>query len=92
MRDELDRPENWKTLGLAFILWAGHFAIVYGAELIMPGDRAVRWIALSATLAAMGAFFLIWRRLDQAGLSIARLSLGIAALAIAYQTLPALIG
>lgn len=92
MQDRLNLPQNWQTLGLSFVLWAVHFAVVYAAELIMPNNPAVRWIALAAALAAWLALFIWWRRLRERRGSISTLAMCLAALAIGYQTLPALIG
>jgi len=92
MRDELNLHSNWKIMVLAFLVWAAHFMIAYGAELIMPGNPAVRWIALGAALAACALLAQGWRRVGSDGSPVVRLALAIAALAIAFQTLPALIG
>lgn len=92
MREELNLSVNWRTLTFAFVLWAAHFVISYGAELILPNDPAVRWIALVAALAAMAAIVQCWIRLGRDGSRVVKLALAIAALAIGYQTLPALIG
>jgi hypothetical protein len=92
MREELDRPLNWRTLTVAFLIWAAHFALSYAAELILPGNPAVRWIALAAALAAFAVVALCWRRLAPHGSRVVKLALAIASMAIAYQTLPALIG
>lgn len=92
MKDRLDLPQNWRTLGLSFAIWAAHFAIVYGAELILPNNPAVGWIALAAALAAWLGLGLRWRRLGALRGRISTLAMCMAALAVGYQTLPALIG
>lgn len=92
MGERLNEPQNWRTLVLAFLLWTAHFGIVYAAELILPGDPAVGWIALVAALFAWASLALLWRNLGSGGSPVIKLGLAIAALAILYQTLPAVIG
>lgn len=92
MSDELNQRPNWQILVLAFILWAAHFLIAYGAGLIIPGSGAVGWIALIAAFGGWAALGLCWMRLGHGGGNVVRLAIGISALAISFQTLPALMG
>ena len=92
MREELNRPLNWRTLTFAFLIWAVHFAVSYAAELILPGNPAVRWIALAAALAAFAAVALCWRRLEPHGSPVLKLALAFVSMAFPYQPFPPLIG
>lgn len=94
MKGDLQHRANWGTLAFAFIVWAGHFMSVYGAVLILPGQtRAVRLVVVIATLVAGAMLAARWFALGgEKRSALAILSIAIAALAIAYQTAPGLIG
>lgn len=92
MGDDLSLRINRRTIALAFILWTGHFIIAYGAEQIGPGSMPARWIPPLAALACFAILALGWRRLGPHGSNVVRLGLAMSAMAIAFQTLPAIVG
>ncbi|MFC4254757.1 hypothetical protein GRI97_04925 [Altererythrobacter xixiisoli] len=92
MGDDLSLRINRRTIAAAFILWTAHFMIAYGAEQIAPGSMAARWIAPIAALASFAILALCWRRLGSNGSNVVRLGLAISGVAIAFQTMPAIVG
>lgn len=92
MRDDpYAEGTDWPGLSLPFVIWAAHFAILWGASSLFPGQAAARWIALIATLAMGGMLIVSWRRRDATG-RLAALAYGLAAIAIIFGGLPALVG
>ncbi|MGK2911544.1 MAG: hypothetical protein ACSLE1_17340 [Sphingobium sp.] len=91
--NEYSETTDWTGAAWAFCVWAVHFFVLWGASSIFPDDNAARLIALVATLAALGALALLWRGRS---LSTARrtfaLSIGIAAVAVIFGSLPAAVG
>ena len=93
MADEpLDRPQSWRTGLLALVVWAAHFVAVYAAGLIFPGQPVVRWLALAAMLAALGALAWLWLRDGSERTALGTISILLAGLFVVYDTLPALLG
>lgn len=88
----IDQNRTWLTLFLAFAIWAAHFAAVYAAGLIFPGDTVVLWIALVAFFAAVGALAWLWWRQGSRRTPLGSLAIGLSGLFVFYDTLPALLG
>lgn len=78
----------------AALVWAAHFALLYGFTALACGrgfGGAVPWVAGGATLAAIGALALIAWRHRRRGEFSAWLTLalaGLALLAVLYETVP----
>lgn len=84
---------DWRTLALAFTIWTAHFMAVWSVSIIFPAQAIARWIAVALTLAAFAALFAVWKRARDAQHSRwTDLAVAIAAGAVAFDTLPALIG
>lgn len=88
---------DWPGAAWPFAIWAVHFSVLWGASSIFPDHAAARWIALVATVAAVGALASLWRvRVPrQQGVREGRiftLAAGVTALAILFGALPALVG
>ncbi len=97
MADEYSETTDWPGAGWAFAVWAAHFSVLWGASSAFPGDQAARWIALAATVVALAALAWFWRdragKLTRcAGRHVLPLAIGIAAAAILFGALPALVG
>ena len=94
MQGDLHHPENSLTLVISFAVWGGHFVVIYAAALIFPDSpAAIRTIVVVATLVAIGLLAARWHRIGRTGRSrIAMLAIAIATMAIAFQTVPGLIG
>ena len=93
MAGDFHTRQDWITLALAFSVWFAHFMIVWSISIAFPGMAAGRWLALPVTLAAFGGLWWLWRRRqDKALTSVSSLSVLIATAAIAFSTLPPLIG
>lgn len=90
---EFRETTDWIGAAWAFCVWAVHFSVLWGASSIFPGDGAARLVALAATLAAFGVLALLWRARSRSGTGRTfALSIGIAAVAILFGSLPAAIG
>lgn len=87
----IDQNQTWRTVLLAFAIWAAHFLVVYAASLIFPGQIAALWIALATSIAALAALAWLWWR-ARALTTLDMLAIGLAALFVVYDTLPALFG
>lgn len=85
----IDQNRTWRTLLLAFTIWAAHFLAVYAAGLIFPGQPIVLWIAFAACLAALGTLAWLWRRGMRNPLGA--LAIAFSGLFVVYDTLPALL-
>lgn len=92
----------WFCITGGLLIWAAHFLSIYAAASIFPGSSLARWLTLALTALAFGMLFLLvretWRptRLHSSQFSqwldgLAGLSVGLAVLAIVYQSLPALV-
>lgn len=90
----------WRHLLGGLLLWAGHFFAVYGIASVLPGDRAATILVLIVTAVAMIAaaslFIRAMRALRTHGdklqhwmQGLSAYSYALAAVAIAYQALPA---
>jgi O-antigen ligase len=85
----IDQNRTWRTVLLAFVIWAAHFVAVYAAGLIFPDQPIVLWIALAACLAALGALALLWLRGIRT--TLGTLAIVLSGLFVIYDTLPALL-
>lgn len=93
MDDRYSEHVDWKAAVLALMVWAAHFSVLWGASSVFPGNAAARWIALAATIAAAGALVWLWPPDRARGpVAIPRTSIGLAAAAIGFGAMPALIG
>lgn len=93
MNHDFHNRQDWKTLTLAMVVWAAHFTALWAASSIFPGQPAARWIALAFTLVAAAGLFWLWRRAGRPSVSsVAGLGLAIAALGVAYDFVPAVVG
>ncbi len=90
MAENIDAKDNWRSLVLAFVIWAVHFIAVYGAALLLPENPTVRWIAIAATLLALVFLARWWLRHGRS--VFASLAITIAGAAVTAQTFPAVIG
>ncbi|WP_370177737.1 hypothetical protein [Alteriqipengyuania sp.] len=86
----IDRPSIYRTLVLAFAVWALHFMIAYGAVLVFPGQAIARWIAVAAGIVACAGLLFWARRLPRASLAFG--AIGLAVAAIILGTFPAIVG
>lgn len=91
-QEAIDRPLIYRTLLLAFLVWAAHFAVSYGAVLVFPGHPAARIIAVCAGLIALA--FLAWwaAKLPRPRSSLAVGMLGLSAASVVLGTFPAIVG
>lgn len=93
MHDRYSEPLDWTSVGLALVVWAAHFSVLWGASSVFPGLAAARWIALVATIVAAVALGWLWRsRAGRGPRSVPQASIGLSAAAIAFGAMPALIG
>lgn len=90
-REDLSQRANWRTLTLAFAVWAAHFGLVYVTALVAPGHPADGPVALAAGLAALAVLLRQSRRAAVPTSVIARSALAIGGFAVALQTLPPLL-
>ena len=90
--DPIDRPPVYRALLIAFLVWAAHFAISYGAVLIFPGQAVARIVAFAAGLAALAVLVIQARKSALPRSSLALGALGLAAAAIVFGTFPAIVG
>lgn len=86
----IDRPENWRTMALAFTIWAVHFSAAYAGELIFPNEMAARWVAAGATLAALAALAWVWWG-REARSTLGDLAVALATAGVIYDAMPALL-
>ncbi len=93
MSDLFTERADWQGAAWALAVWAAHFSLLWGASSVLPGSAAARWIALAGTLAAFAALALVWRVRSRHGKGrLVPVASGIAALAILFGALPALVG
>lgn len=91
--DEYSETTDWTGAAWALSVWALHFSVLWGASSIFPSEIASRLIALAATLGALGSLALLWRVRSSSGARRTfALSIGIAALAVIFGSLPAAVG
>ncbi|MBU1253268.1 hypothetical protein Q9K01_02275 [Qipengyuania sp. DY56-A-20] len=92
MQDFRNR-HDFRTLVLAFIVWAAHFTLLWVASVTFPGEPAARWLALAFTTFALGALSWLFLRAGKPKLaSVAGLGLAIATVGTIYDSIPPLIG
>ncbi|QNN65277.1 hypothetical protein H9L12_01140 [Sphingomonas rhizophila] len=94
---------TWLALLGGLLVWAAHFFAVYGVASIYPGSDRARWLTVVVTLMALGALAIQYRlvagrfqvearsELDHWFRGLANLGLALAAIAVLYQGLPALL-
>ena len=94
----------WVLLLGGLLDWALHFFLVYGIASVFPGTTLARMLTIAATLLCLGvALFVLrsssrgWRGADKDDLSrwmwgVSAGGAGLAAVAIVFQGLPALLG
>lgn len=92
MPPDFHERQDWWTVTAAFVIWSVHFMAVWSASVIFPAQPPGRWIALPLTLMAWTALAWLWRRRAGDSAMIPRLAITIAAGAVLFDTLPALIG
>ncbi|MFY8195771.1 MAG: hypothetical protein ACOVKV_11865 [Novosphingobium sp.] len=93
MTERFTETTDWQGASWAFTVWAAHFSVLWGASSMFPGMAVARWIALFATLSALGALLWLWRiRQARRGKTILLFAIGISALSILFGAMPALIG
>lgn len=90
--DPIDHPAIYRTLIFAFAVWAGHFALSYGAVLIFPEQAIARWIAGLGFLIAAGILAWWTLRIEAPRPVLLLGTVGIALAAIAFGTFPAIVG
>ena len=93
---------RWTLLLGGLVVWAAHFFLVYAFALIFPGTQLaviLTWVATVPALAADAA--LLWMAagrtvtaggddLDRWVLNVGGIAAGLSALAVLWQSLPAL--
>lgn len=90
--EPIDQPVIYRTFLFAFVIWAAHFMVAYGAALVFPGQPLARWIAILALLAALAALFTWMRRLGKPRPYLALAALGLSAVSVIFGTFPAFVG
>ena len=90
--DEIDRPAIYRTLLLAFFVWAAHFTVSYGAVLVFPGQPAARIISIMAGIGALALLAWWGLRLPHPRSSLAGGMIGLAAAGVVFGTFPAIVG
>ncbi len=84
---------DWFTMTWALIVWTAHFALLWAASVIFPGEPAARWLALVLTIAAAIALIWLWFRADRPGIfTVPGFGLALSGLGVAYGAVPAAIG
>lgn len=93
MKQHYSETTDWAGAAWALTVWAAHFTLLWTASSIWPGEAAARWAALVVTVAALGALAILWRtRVGGPRFSIPALGIAMAAAAIFFGSLPALVG
>ncbi|WP_375290782.1 hypothetical protein [Qipengyuania sp.] len=90
--EAIDRPAIYRTLLLAFLVWAAHFTVSYGAVLVFPGQPAARIITVVAGIGALAVLAWWGFGLPHPRSSLAAGMIGLAAAAVVFGTFPALVG
>lgn len=91
MGGRFENELDWMALVGALAIWSAHFMVAWAISSVFPGERIVLWLTLALTGAALAALAWLWRRrkVVTAG-SVAGLAIVLAALAVLYDFLPAL--
>ena len=92
MGGPIDRPSNYRTLLIAFVIWSAHFTVSYAGVLVFPDDENARIIAIVAGLIAIAALLVQVRRLPAPRSSLALDALGLAGAGVIFGTFPAIVG
>ena len=97
MPSPYEETTDWPGTAWAFAIWAAHFSMLWAASSIFPDRAPARWIALIATTIAIGVLWGLWRARapDQTrprDRRILMLAVGVAAVAIVFGAVPALVG
>lgn len=93
MRGRIDRKVNWFTAFWALVVWAAHFSAAWTWSIVFPGQPLARWLGVLTTFAALAALAWLGARARAAqGGTLAWLGIGIAGVAVVWQTLPAVVG
>lgn len=91
--ERFSEPVDWTAVTLAFVIWAAHFSVLWGASSALPGDAAARWIALVATLAGLAVLALLWfTRAHRGPQATPRLAHSLSGAAMLFGALPAVFG
>lgn len=84
---------DWFTAFWALCVWFGHFMLAWSASVIWPVGATGRIVAGVLSLVAFAALGWLWRRVRPVSIrTVGGLGLAIAAMAIAFGTVPPLIG
>lgn len=92
----------WMVITGGLLIWTAHFLSIYAAASTFPGTSLARWLTLALTAVAGGILFLLVRRVRRPRCPpcsefvgwldrLAYLSVGLAAVAVLYQSIPALL-
>ena len=92
MGGPIDRPSNYRTPLIAFVIWSAHFAISYAGVLVFPNAGIARIIAIGAGLIAIAALLGQVLRLRAPRSPLALGSLGLAGAGVIFGTFPAIVG
>lgn len=93
MSDGFSEPVDWPGAVFALAIWLAHFTLLWGASSAFPHEPVARWIALAGTLAGLAALGLLRRvRAVSALRSVPGLAIALAAVAMLFGALPALVG
>ncbi|OGS53970.1 MAG: hypothetical protein A3J40_05160 [Erythrobacter sp. RIFCSPHIGHO2_12_FULL_63_10] len=88
----IDRPAVYRTLIMAFAVWAAHFIVAYGAVLVLPDQAAARWVAIGGSFFAATALAVAVARYRAKIGPIGHAAAALAVAAIVFGTLPAIVG
>lgn len=93
MPSDFHSRHDWRTLSLALVIWSGHFIAVWLVSIIFPGQAIARWIAVALSVLSFAALYLLWSRKRRPAIrSVAGLGIALAAVGVAFDTMPAIIG
>ena len=93
MSGQFTDPVDWQGAGWALVVWLAHFTLLWGASSVFPHEAAARWLALAGTIAACAVLVLLWRMRGVSTVrSVPGLGIALAAVAILFGAMPALIG
>lgn len=90
----------WTFLLGGLIIWTVHFFVLYGIGSIFLTSVSARVLTILVSLACLGAAALLWSRVQASGAQeevagwmrgVALLGIAIAAVAVVWQALPALL-
>ncbi|MGX7897013.1 hypothetical protein [Tsuneonella sp. HG222] len=91
MSDQFSETTDWQGAAWAFAVWAAHFSALWGASSVFPNSPVARMLAMAATLVAIAALAVLWRRRRSAK-NMPKAAIGFAAVAIVFGALPAVVG